>query len=278
MKSYFFVPATKIHKLPSVKQLEVNEIIIDFEDAILTGERRRWLESVKDLPDLQQYWYRIPLHDDLRVSTLELNLLKNFMEIGVRKLVVPKLSSANEYRHLSQLLENYEGVCVILLVEHPRLLVELSQILQDQQRAKAIVGIGIGSHDLMTFMGSEHSARHIYFPRLQVLYLAKAYGKEAFDIASMNISDQDGFEEELLFGLEHGFDSKFLIHPQQLKWLAGFDVLQRKQLAWAKRIIAALPEGSVNNDIEPFVLDGQVIEKPHVEKAYEIQKKYSDEK
>lgn len=278
MKTYFFVPATRIHKLASIKQLGVDEIIIDFEDAILADDRGSLLKKVKELPDLKQYWYRVPLHDDQAQTTLDLNFLKNFLDIGVQQLVAPKLMSADEYRQLSDLLEAYREVQLILLIEHPRLLIELPQILQNQQIGKSILGLGIGSHDLMTFMGSEHSPEQIYFPRLQALYLAKAYGKEAFDIASMNISDQKHFEEELLFGLEYGFDSKFLIHPRQFEWLAGYDALQQKQVAWARRVVAALPEGAKNKDIEPFVLDGQVIEKPHVEKAYEILNKYSDEK
>lgn len=278
METYFFVPATKIHKLEDIRRLGVDEIIIDFEDAILDQDRERLLLDVKKLPGLNQFWYRIPLHNELDGTVLDLEFLIHFLEIGVRKLVVPKLSSKEEYESLHRQFQKYKEVEVILLVEHPRLLVELPQILQDKQLGKSVLGLGIGSHDLMTFLGSEHSPIHVYFPRMQSLYIAKAYGRKAFDIASMNISDQQNFEEELRFGLEHGFDSKFLIHPRQFGWLTQYDALEQKQLAWACKVISALPEDTKGKDIEPFVLDGQVIEKPHVEKAYEILNKYRDEK
>src|SRR5690606_13784539 len=104
------------------------EIIIDFEDAILVDDRKLGLERIKALPNLKQYWYRIPLHNDSVQQTINFNFLEDFLEIGVRKLVLPKLKSADEYKYLSQLLETYSEVDVILLVEHPRLLIELGQI------------------------------------------------------------------------------------------------------------------------------------------------------
>jgi citrate lyase beta subunit len=278
MDTYFFVPATKINKVPSIKELGVDEIIIDFEDAILEEDRGKLLLEVKEIAGYRDLWYRVPVHHEADNPRLDLRLLMEFLDLDVRRFIIPKLASKGELERLSYSLKNSNDVEIILLVEHPRLLVELPQILQNVELDRLIVGVGMGSHDLMTFIGSEHTPKHFYYPRMKTLYLAKAYGKCALDIASMNISNQEAFEEEVLFGMEHGFDAKFIIHPKQYDWLSHFDALKVSKITWASRIVAALPEGFQGKDIETFVLEGQIIEKPHVEKALSILKKYKDEK
>lgn len=278
MDTYFFVPATKLNKIPAIKDLGTDEIIVDFEDAILEVDRERLISGVRDVPGFADLWYRIPVHHHFTDKVLDLGFLTDFLNLGARKLVIPKLISKVDFESVFHVLKTYEDINLLLLIEHPRLLVEMPQILGDSQLGKAIFGIGLGSHDLMTFMGSEHSAEHFYFPRIQTLYLAKAYGKMAIDIASMNIADRKGFEEEILFGFEHGFEGKFIVHPQQFEWLISFEALNEKRIEWASKIIAALPANIQGKDVEPFILDGQIIEKPHVEKALSILNRFNNEK
>ena len=134
----------------------------------------------------------------------------------------------------------------------------------------SIVGLGLGSHDLMTFLNAKHTAEQLDFPRKELLYLAKAYDLLAIDIASMNISNREFFIDEVSYGVDNGYDGKFIIHPAQLSWLQQ-EMLQNKQsLTWAKNILRNLPENYNGEDIVPFVLNGEVVEKPHALKAVEI--------
>ena len=43
MKSYFFVPASKLKKIPEISKKGVDKIIIDFEDAILSCKKEKYL-------------------------------------------------------------------------------------------------------------------------------------------------------------------------------------------------------------------------------------------
>jgi len=124
----------------------------------------------------------------------------------------------------------------------------------------------LGSHDFMAFMEIPHLLDNLKFSRQQTILVAKAYGKIAIDIASMNIKDKNLFEEELVSGYSMGFKNKFIIHPQQLQWLQGYQENNSEKI-WAERILASLP---ANYDGEPFILDGEIIEKPHVKKALKI--------
>jgi citrate lyase beta subunit len=273
MLSYFFIPATKLDKIPFISKLDVSEIIIDFEDAILIEDRERLILNLTSIPNYKSLWYRIPVKDDLSGS-VDVSFLNLFLEIGIRKIMLPKLKSKFDFEGLLKKVDHFSDLSFIVLIEHPRLLLELGQILQTESLEKYIYGIGLGSHDLTTFLGASHKPNQLFFPRIQALYLAKGYGKLAIDIASMNISSKEEFENELLFGLENGFDAKLIIHPIQFNWMVEFAGNEELEILWAEKVLSSLPSGHLGNEVEPFILDGQIIEKPHVERAQKIINKY----
>lgn len=275
MRSYFFVPATKLSKIPTIISLGVSEIIIDFEDAVLQDQKESLLNQVKYTNGFEKLWYRIPLRNDY-TDTPNIDFLTKVLNFGITKVVLPKLISKEEVKVVIEEISVFESLKIILLIEHPRLLIEVVNVLQDTNLSGYISGLGLGSHDLTTFLDIKHAPNQLNYPRTKLIYLAKAYGKEAIDIAEMNISKKSNFENELLFGAENGYDAKFLIHPIQIRWLREFQGTKMEQISWAKKIIAALPEGHTGKEIEPFVLDGEIIEKPHVEKARLILMKFED--
>lgn len=277
MLSYFFIPANKLENIEFIKSLGVDEIIIDFEDAILETDQPKFLSSLHTIVGMHQFWFRIPLKNSQTGDKLELGLFLEVLRLGARKIVLPKLSSREEFAAIVQKIDKIHDCKFILLIEHPRMLAELGLILQDQKLSKFITGIGLGSHDLMTAINSEHSEAQLYYPRMQVLYLSKGYNKLAIDIASMSISNEGNFNSELLFGYQYGFDAKFLIHPNQSTWFGNYDQYKVSQLNWAKKILANLPTENKGKEIEPFVIDGVVVEKAHVEKALNIIKQFKNE-
>lgn len=272
MNSYFFVPASRLHKIEDIQNLEPNNIIIDFEDAILSSDMETYFKKLESIKDIALNWFRIPLRSDFN-EDINLKYIDEFISIGVNSIVLPKLKSIAE---LVQIVEKYKRIRIIVLIEHPRLLIELrNSYLKHLDVFQAIVGIGLGSHDLMTFMNAKHIEEQLDYPRREVLYLAKAYGIEAIDIACMEISNKETFIKEFVYGQDSGFDAKFLIHPIQLKWFDNQIKLDPTSLVWAKNIMKYLPDNYNGEDISPFVLDGEVIEKPHALKALQIMKKHN---
>lgn len=273
MKSYFFIPATKSNKINKIVDLEVDEIIIDFEDSVIESKRKDLLNLILKTEKNLNYWFRVPIRSN-DLDPLNLDFLSQLLQAGVKKIMLPKIKSQEEFDWVVEKTKSFDEIEFFLLIEHPRLLMELQQILTNKLYNEVIRGIGLGSHDLMNFISAEHKEEQLFFPRIQLLYLGKAYGIEVIDIASMNLSEQFDFENELTFGMEHGFDAKFIIHPKQLEWMHNFEQNKNSQIEWAQKVIEACPADHLGKEIEPFILDGNVIEKPHVEKAYNILKKY----
>lgn len=257
-----------------IRSSGVDEIIIDLEDALTERQRTEGLRQLMDSDDLyKDSWLRVPLH--LSGDLLDFKLLDQFLHRGFTKFVLPKLASSTETDvTLNHILSISREAQLILLIEHPKLLIQLRDVMQ-LDLADAIIGLGIGSHDLLGAIGAEHTAEQTFFPRMEALYVAKAYDKLSIDIASMNIGDKSGFDEEVERGALSGYDAKFLIHPRQHTWLLENDTVKNKAVKWAHMIMGSLPDNFDGKNLEPYVFNGMVIEKPHFEKAKLILKKYT---
>jgi citrate lyase beta subunit len=272
MESFFFVPASKLIKLEAIHSIGVDEIIIDFEDSILSNDREIYFEILKKTPNIEDYWIRAPLRETFNDS-INIDFITKLIGIGVVKIVIPKLISSSE---LLSLVAQFKQIKFILLIEHPRLLLEIKDFFRmHPEFIKKFYGIGIGSHDLMSFLGALHKPSQLDYPRKKMLFLAKAYGLKAIDIASMNIYKNEDFYKELEYAKENGFDGKFLIHPNQFDWLKEYEKNNKDELIWAKKIISRLPKNYKGDSIEPFIFENMVVEKMHVTKALEIIKKYN---
>lgn len=267
-KPYFFVPATKLGKLKSLLQDNDLEVIIDFEDAVAGVDIEPLLQSKPLDVNWLNIWCRIPLQLDMDVIVpAYLNVLINW---GIKKWVLPKLTNISDFEKV--LTQMSAGQQYMVLVETPRLYVELQDLLV--RYGALIAAIGLGSHDFMISIGAEHNHENLKPARFQIKVLAEAYNIAAIDIASMNISSKAAFLDELSQGQALGYKFKFLLHPLQLEWYESFQKEEIfKELAWADKILST-GGGVLNGEVEAFQLDGLIIEKPHINKAIEIVKKY----
>ncbi|MFT4850194.1 MAG: citrate lyase beta subunit [Sediminicola sp.] len=267
MKSYFFVPASKLNKLPDITKKGIDKIIIDFEDAILSIDREGYLKEFIKIENFEDFWIRVPVREEF-TDEINITFLTEVYRLGIRNIVLPKIISSKE---LVDVMLLFLKSNFLILIEHPKLLIEIKNVfLNYPEMAESIKGLGLGSHDLMAFIGSKHDYEQLDYPRKEMLYLAKAYGIEAIDIASMNISDEISFANEIEYAIMNGYDGKFLIHPKQIDWLKNETKISKENLIWAKEIVSKLPKDYKGGSIEPFVLNNEVIEKPHVIKALEI--------
>jgi citrate lyase beta subunit len=265
-KPYFFVPATKLKKLKTLIAEKNLEVIIDFEDAIAGVEIQPLLELKPQDVNWNKIWCRIPINNEIVLPAF----LSVLIEWGIKKWVIPKLASASSFEKV--LAQMPHGQQYIILIETPRLYVELQKLLD--KYSTMISAIGLGSHDFMISIGAEHNLEILKPARFHIRVFSEAYNIEAIDIASMNISSQAEFLVELEHGQSLGYKSKFLLHPNQLHWYKAFrreEIL--RQLQWADKVLS-IGGGALESEVQAFMLDGLIIEKPHLNKAIEIIKKY----
>lgn len=269
--SYFFVPGTRLHKIQDIKNLGVTDIIIDLEDAVKFSERMKLLGNLMEYSSLKNCYVRVPLYNDK--EKLDLSILNKLIVSGFTKFVLPKIESK---KHFKKIVKNIDSnaIKIIILVETSRLFLEIKDVLFDYK--EFLTGLGIGSHDLMAEIGGIHNLQNLEFLRQHLLLYARSVNVLAIDIASMELKNKTDFQSEILDGVKKGYDAKFYIHPWQLEQLKELNLYSKDEYKWAKRIKKELNKVLNEKEFSPTVIEGQVIERPHLKKVNKILKYYEN--
>lgn len=269
MDSYFFIPGNKLHKIEAIKALQVAEIIIDMEDAVKESSRVEILKNLVANDDLKQHYIRIPLYSF--DEKIDLRTLQELLNAGFQKFIFPKLNSLADFEIVLDSFKSKE-IKIILLVETPLFFLQVQEVLTKYKNYFS--GIGIGSHDFMSVIGGIHNLKNIEYIRQHILYLARAFDITAIDIASMELNDKESFEHEIIDGFQKGYEAKFFIHPWQIEVHRGINFYNAEDHKWALLIKDELDKVGNPNEFNPVVINGQIIERPHLNKMKKILKHY----
>ncbi|MGW4019046.1 HpcH/HpaI aldolase/citrate lyase family protein [Rhodococcus ruber] len=157
---------------------------------------------------------------------------------------------------------------VVALIESPLGALTVDEIAL----AAGTVGLMWGAEDLVAGLGGQSSrrgdgsyrdvARHV---RSQALLAAKAYGRFALDSVYLDIKDLDGLRDEALDAVAVGFDAKVAIHPSQVAVIRSAYAPSAEDVAWARRVLAAVPE-----ERGVFRFEGRMVDAPVLRHAEQI--------
>lgn len=269
MESYFFIPGTKLHKIQNIQNLDVDEIIIDLEDAVKVSERKQILEKLIVTNEFKNFYVRIPLYTTN--ESLDTSFFVELYNNGFRKFVFPKIQQSQDFKVIIS-EHSYEDLQIILLVESTRFFLEVQDVLLAY--SYVFSGIGLGSHDFIAEVGGVHDLRNLEYIRQQILYLGRMIKIKVIDIASMELTNSVLLEEEILDGVHKGYDAKFFIHPWQMSVFTSISLYSDQEIRWALNVQNEYNKVASEEEFNPVIIDGQVIERPHLNKAKKILKYY----
>lgn len=271
MESYFFVPATKLNKISNLTKLNISEFIIDFEDAIKASERELLFQDLNNINKTKECFIRVPLHELSFEENLDLDFLKKFINKGYKKFVLPKIKNLKE---LDVILKQFksEDLKYILLIETPRTYLEFLNSFN--KYGNKLFGIGLGSHDFMSIVGGKHILQNLETIRQNILFIARALNIVPIDIASMELKNDEAFKQEVIDGFNKGFDAKFIIHPKQYEIINNTNFYTEEEYNLAIKIKEELLKLKNKKEFNPIVIEGKIIEQPHIQRAEKIIKNY----
>jgi citrate lyase subunit beta/citryl-CoA lyase len=81
----------------------------------------------------------------------------------------------------------------------------------------------------------------------------------------LNIRDHDGLRAEALDAVAVGFDAKVAIHPGQVAVIRSAYAPSAEDVAWARRVLAAVPE-----ERGVFQFEGRMVDAPVLRHAEQI--------
>lgn len=262
MNSFFFIPANKINNLEKIKNLNPENIIIDFEDSIKKSQQLKYFEEFIQIKNNKDYYVRVPIDK-------ENLLLKKMVEINHEKIMLPKIESYKHFKKIFSLIDN-KKIKLILLIENVTFLAELEKTLKKYK--KNVEFVALGSHDFVKELGAKHTLQNIEYPRQKMLYAAQMFSINAIDIASMELNDNTAFNNEVQDGFDKGYRYKFIIHPWQLTQLKSIVFYNEEEVNWAKTVIKEVNRVGGKEEFNAIKINNQIIEKPHIKKAYQILK------
>ena len=264
MRSYFFIPASNKKFLEKVTTLAADYLIFDLEDSILQDDLQFSIDNISHIEAKNKCFVRIPWAvDNLRYSLQVIDRLKT---VGYHQFVFPKIQTQQELNVIVDVQSNLFNDKQILLIEHPKLLINLSEILDKFP----FYGIALGSHDYANIMHMKHTAENLLWAKQYILNYSKAYSVECIDIASMNVTDENAFREECQHAYDLGFEGKMLIHPMQLKIMNTSKFYSEEEVELALFIQRKIKEiGGIEN-FTVYKINEKIIEKPHLKRYLDI--------
>jgi citrate lyase subunit beta/citryl-CoA lyase len=86
----------------------------------------------------------------------------------------------------------------------------------------------------------------------------------------MKIDDAEGLARSTALAWELGFNGKSAIHPSQIAAINAAFSPNPEEITWARRVVTALRAEDGSPNLGAALLDGQLVEAPHLARARRI--------
>jgi citrate lyase subunit beta / citryl-CoA lyase len=226
--------------------LPADEVIVDLEDGVPMDAKpaaRQNLGAAAALGTLairingvRSPWWR----DDLAAVA----------DVRPDAVAIPKVESAEDVAAVAALLPS--GIAIEAQIETARGLVEVERIAAVDAPLEALV---FGPGDFAASLGVPLltiGAGSWEYALARISVAAHAYGLQAVDGPCADLRDLDGLRRSAAFALAHGFDGKWVVHPDQIEPVNAVFTPTEEQVERARRILA-VDDGAV-------LVDGEMVD------------------
>lgn len=255
-RSYLFLPGNRCERIAKALASGADAVIVDLEDAVPPAEKDAARATVlASLDAAHPVWLRIngaqtPWFDADRALCVH---------AGIAGIVLPKAESPEP---IAALHKDFARP-VLPIIESALGLARLTGIAE----AKGTQRIVFGSIDLRLDLGIPGDEPVLDPYRMQLVLASRLAGLPApVDGVTTSFSDPGLVEADTRRSASLGFTAKLCIHPKQIAPVhRGFGPSE-KDIAWARRVIAADTAAAGN----AVALDGQMVDRPVVDRARTI--------
>jgi citrate lyase subunit beta/citryl-CoA lyase len=264
---------------------DADAVLLDLEDAVAPDKkvdaRGNVIRAINEL----DWWGRPRLY---RMNTLDTpyfyrDVAKIVEEAGERLdlILVPKVERPEDLVTLDTLLRSVElaaglepgKVRLEAQIETAKGLVNIDAIARATARLEALhFGPGDFAASMrmpQTSIGTMDEWDEVYpghrfhYAMQRIVVAARAAGLRAVDGPVADYRDEEGLRESCLLARSLGFDGKWCIHPAQIEIVNEIFSPTKKELEWAKKVVATYEEanaaGSGAVSVEGHMVDAASI-------------------
>lgn len=260
-----FCPADRPERYSKAFE-RADAVIIDLEDAVLTGAKPR-ARAALIASELD------PDRVIVRVNSVDSKEFRaDIAAIAQTKYHTIMVAKAEDPMKIDNIPGRFS---IIALCETARGVQAAHKIA----RLQSVVGLMWGAEDLIASMGGQSSRkpngeyRHVAkHARSRVLLAAAAAGKSMIDAVYLDIEDLEGLREEAADAVHSGFMATACIHPSQVEVVRAAYRPTPEQVAWATDLLAA-----AEGEHGVFQFNGQMIDEPVLRHARSVKHRAAGE-
>ena len=274
MRSKLFVPGVRPELFAKALAGDADALSFDLEDSVPESRKDEARANVAALVQSAAALASSKLMV-VRVNALDTPHLQADLaaitRTGVALVNLPKVESAQDVLSAVAMLQRAEdangvGTPIGLLanIETPRGLRMAAEIAAAHPR---VAGLQLGLADLFEPYGIDRRDRANVHATLYAVRMAAAEaGVFAWDAAFADIEDVEGFRAEAGMARRLGYVGKSCIHPAQVALANDAFLPDARQVAAARRIVAAAREAG-DAGRGAFVVDGRMVDLPFLKRA-----------
>lgn len=267
-RSVLYIPGSRERALEKAKNLPVDAIIFDLEDAVAVDEKPNARETLTQSLIDGGYGPRAQI---VRINGFDTpwggDDLAKIAQAKPEAILLPKVNSAQDITDLTKRMDahgGFEDTKIWAMMETPRGILNADEIAS----APRMGGLVLGTNDLAKDLNSRNDPTRVAMQTALGLCVlaAKAAGIVVIDGVYNAFKDDEGLTAEANQGRDMGFDGKTLIHPAQVAISNTVFGPTAQDLDLATRQIAAF-DAAVAAGKGVAVVDGKIVENLHVATA-----------
>jgi citrate lyase subunit beta / citryl-CoA lyase len=276
-RSLLFIPGNNERFLQKSIKLHADILCFDLEDSVPSSEKEAARNLVASFLTTKQgdndscIYVRINSSD----SGLVDGDLERIVMNGLDGIVLPKIGNSEEVTQIIQKIDAIvskrklsSDIQIIPSIETSRGVVNANSIASSHKNVTALVfGVFDYLYDMNIDVEYDDFMSYNY-ARSKIPVDARAAGIDAFDGIWQNVKDIDGLIKDAAIAKKLGYSGKTLIHPSHINPVHDIFRPTKKQIEWAKKVLAALQDTFENaNARGAKLLEGKMIDAVHYKQA-----------
>jgi citrate lyase subunit beta/citryl-CoA lyase len=276
-RSRLFMPANVRKFVDSAYMRNADVVILDLEDSVPESEKVATRKLIKELIPIagkggSSVFVRVNNTRELLKGDLEASIWP-----GLSGIYLPMVETGREVKAVERIVSNLEqkrgiskgSVTVSVAIETVQGYLNVQEIAQASDRCDAL---SLGNEDFALSSGIESSdatATAWLMARMQILFVARAYGKIPLLGSFTNFKDPVAFEKHAVTYYKHGYLGASCIHPGHVDTLNRTFSPSAGEIEHSQKVIDAF-EKALAAGRASVSLDGKMIDYVHYKKARKL--------
>jgi citrate lyase subunit beta / citryl-CoA lyase len=276
-RSLLFIPGNNERFLKKSTNLHPDIVCYDLEDSVPSNEKEAARNLVERLlrtlqGDRESFIY-------VRINSVDSGLVDSDLERvvmnGLDGIVLPKTSNSEE---VIQIINKIDGIVskrdissrirIMPSIETAKGVINANSIASAHENVIALVfGVFDYLYDMNIDVEYDDYMSYSY-ARSKIPVDARAAGIDALDGIWQKVNDVDGLIKDAVNAKKLGYSGKTLIHPSHINPVHNIFRPTKKQIEWARKVLAALQDSFERGNARgAILLEGKMIDAVHYKQA-----------